>query len=67
MPENCLSEDSSELESILLRYDGLIQEGLAQNLLSLEEKPKKKKRGRPKQSKAKNLLDRLRDFKGTPF
>ena len=63
MPENCLAEDSLELESILLRYDGLIQEGLAQNLPSPEEKPKKKKRGRPKQSKAKNLLDRLRDFK----
>jgi len=54
MSENCLAEDSSELESILLRYDGLIQEGLAQNLPSSEGKPKKKKRGRPKQSKAKN-------------
>jgi len=64
MPENCLPEDSLELESILVRYDGLIQEGLAQNLPSSEGKPKKKKRGCPKQSKAKNLLDRLRDFKG---
>lgn len=63
MPENCLAKDSSERTSILLRYDALIQEGLAQNLPSPEEKPKKKKRGRPKQSKAKNLLDRLRDFK----
>lgn len=63
MPENCLAEDSFELESILLRYDGLIQEGLAKNLPLSEEKPKKKKRGRPKQSKSKNLLDRLRDFK----
>ncbi len=63
MPENCLPEDSSELESILLRYDGLIQKGLVQNLPSPGEKSKKKKRGRPKQSKAKNLLDRLRDFK----
>ena len=67
MPENCLAENSPKLESILLRYDGLIQEGLAQNLPSTdpstETKPKKKKRGRPKQSKAKNLLDRLRDFK----
>jgi len=63
MPENCLSEDASELASLLLRYDGLIQKGLAQNLPSPEEKLKKKKRGRPKQSKAKNLLDRLRDFK----
>ena len=72
MPENCLAEDSSERELILLRYDGLIQEGLAQNLPSpdpsTETKPKKKKRGRPKQSKASvflifGLLDRLRDFK----
>jgi transposase len=63
MSENCLAEDSSELESILLRYDGLIQEGLSQNLPLPEVNPKKKKRGRPKQSKAKNLLDRLQDFK----
>jgi len=63
MPENCLAKDSSELASIYLRYDGLIQKGLAQNLPSPEEKPKKKKRGRPKQSKAKNLLDRLQNFK----
>jgi transposase len=62
-PENCLAKDSSELASILLRYDALIQAGLAQNLPPPEESPKKKKRGRPKQSKAKNLLDRLRDFK----
>ncbi len=75
MPENCLAENSPKLESILLRYDGLIQEGLAQNLPSTdpstdpstETKPKKKKRGRPKQSKAAiflifGLLDRLRDF-----
>jgi len=62
-PENCLAESSSEMESILFRYDGLIQEGLAQNLPSPEAKTRKKKRGRPKQSKAKNLLDRLRDFK----
>ena len=74
MPENCLPKDSFELESILLRYDGLIQKGLAQNLPALdlpaspEAKPKKKRRGRPKQSKAAiflvfGLLDRLRDFK----
>ncbi len=63
MAKNCLAEDSSELASILLRYDGLIQEGLAQNLPAPGVKSKKKNRGRPKQSKAKNLLDRLRDFK----
>jgi len=63
VPENCLAEDSSELASILLRYDALIQAGLDQNIPPLEKNPKKKKRGRLKQSKAKNLLDRLRDFK----
>ena len=63
MAENCLAEDSSDMKSIHHRYDGLIQEGLSQNLSSLEVNPKKKKRGRLKQSKAKNLLNRLRDFK----
>jgi len=52
-----------ELASILLRYDALIQAGFDQNLPPPEKTPKKKKRGRPKQSKARNLLDRLRDFK----
>jgi transposase len=61
--ENCLSKDSVELASILHRYDALIQAGLARNIPPPEESPKKKKRGRPKQSKAKNLLDRLGDFK----
>ncbi len=60
--ENCLAEDSDELASIRLRYDALITNGLAQNLPP-PETSKKKKRGRRKQSKAKNLLDRLRDFK----
>ncbi|MCH7688372.1 MAG: IS66 family transposase [Planctomycetes bacterium] len=60
--ENCLAEDSAELASIRLRYDALIADGLAQNLPP-PETSEKKKRGRRKQSKAKNLLDRLRDFK----
>ena len=37
MPENCLAANSSELASILLRYDGLIKEGLAQNIPPPEE------------------------------
>ena len=60
--ENCLAEDSSELASIRLRYDALIAKGLERNLPP-PETSEKKKRGRRKQSKAKNLLDRLRDFK----
>jgi transposase len=63
MPENCLAKDSSELASIRLRYDGLLQKGLAQDIPPPVAKSKKKKRGRAKQSKSKNLLDRLRDFK----
>jgi len=60
--ENCLAEDSAELASIRVRYDALLAKGLAQNFPP-PETSKKKKRGRRKQSKAKNLLDRLRDFK----
>jgi len=60
--ENCLTEDSAELASIRVRYDAVTAKGLAQNLPP-PETSKKKKRGRRKQSKAKNLLDRLRDFK----
>ena len=60
--ENCLAENSAELASIRVRYDALITKGLAQKLPPPETSDKKK-RGRRKQSKAKNLLDRLRDFK----
>jgi len=59
---NCLAEDSAALASIRLRYDALIADGLAQNLPP-PQRLEQKKRGRRKQSKAKNLLDRLRDFK----
>jgi len=58
---NCLAEDSAELASIRVRYDALIAKGLAQNLPP-PQRLEQKKRGRRKQSKAKNLLDRLRDF-----
>lgn len=60
--ENCLAENSAELASIRLRYDALIAKGLAQNLPP-PQRSEQKTRGRRKQSKAKNLLDRLRDFK----
>ena len=60
--ENRLAENSAELTSIRVRYDALIAKGLAQNLPP-SETSERKKRGRRKQSKAKNLLDRLRDFK----
>jgi transposase len=62
-PENHLAEGSAELAAIRLRYDALLQRGFANNLPPPQQQGAKKKRGRPKQSKAKNLLDRLRDFK----
>lgn len=61
-PENCLAKESAELASIELRYDAILTEGFAQDLPP-PAKVGRKKRGRRKQSKAKNLLDRLRDFK----
>ncbi len=61
--ENCLATDSPELASIFLRYDEILQAGFAENIPPPKPKAEKKKRGRPKQSKAKNMLDRLRDFK----
>jgi len=60
--DNCLAEDSVELASISLQYDALLAKGFAQDRPP-PTKTGKKKRGRPKQSKAKNMLDRLRDFK----
>jgi len=42
MPENCLAEDSSERASILLRDDGLIQKGLAQNSVTRGETKEEK-------------------------
>ena len=63
-PENCLAEDAPELASLRLRYDALIAKGLEQNIPPLvQEELKKKQRRRPKPSKAKHMLDRLRDFK----
>ncbi len=60
---NCLAEDSAVLTSIYFRYDALLAEGFAQDIPPPKPQGAKKRRGRPKQSKAKNLLDRLRDFK----
>jgi len=48
-----------QLHRFEARYDDIVQEGLGANRAVPLPKGTPKKRGRPKQSKAKNLLDRL--------
>jgi len=49
---------------LLQRYDAVVESGIKQDaFLNPSPTTDQKKRGRPKQSKAKNLLDRLKDFK----
>ena len=57
----CLTDD--QLRHFDRRYDDLIAQGLAANLPPEPAQPRPKKRGRPKQSPAKNLLDRLHRHK----
>lgn len=63
-PTNALGAQSKRCRTLECRYDAI----LAQGLLTNPPPPPPaasapKKRGRPKQSKPKNLLDRLRDYK----
>ncbi len=60
----CLEPESEQRRAFAVRYDEIIEEGLRVN--PLPEPPAEgaaKKRGRKKQSKPKNLLDRLKGFK----
>jgi len=53
--------DPAQIKNFEVRYDEIIEKGLTENPLpKLQNQPKK--RGRKKQSKAKNLLDRLKEY-----
>lgn len=54
---------ANTLANFSSRYDALLKQGFKQNPGPAEKSGQKRKRGRPKQSFAKNLLDRLRDHK----
>jgi transposase len=58
---SCLTED--QLIDFDRRYDDLIAQGLAANPPPEPAESRPKKRGRPKQSPAKNLLDQLQSHK----
>jgi hypothetical protein len=51
------------LDNFSSRYDAILKQGFKQCPSLAEPEGQKRKRGRPKQSFAKNLLDRLRDHK----
>ena len=57
------SLSSEEVALLEQRYDQILEKGYLENPLPLWPEGSKKKRGRTKQSKPKNLLDRLRQDK----
>ncbi len=62
-PTHCLREQRKQRRAIEGRYDTIIAQGLLANPPPAPCASEPNKRGRKKQSKPKNLLDRLRDYK----
>lgn len=62
-PTHSLGAQSKQRKRLETRYDEILARGFAANPPPVPAASAPKKRGRPKQSKPKNLLDRLRDYK----
>lgn len=61
--ETALSEE--DLAALTARYDAILDQGLSQNPIPPPDQTTLKKRGRPKRSKARNLLERLQTHKAS--
>jgi len=55
--------DPAQIKNFEIRYDKIIEKGLTENPLPKLQNQAKKKRGKKKQSKAKNFLDRLKEYR----
>lgn len=62
-PTQSLREQRQQRGAIERRYDTIVAQGLLANPPPAPSESEPNKRGRKKQSKPKNLLDRLRDYK----
>ena len=65
--DNCLSCGpfwrDGQIKNFEIRYNEIIEKGLTENPLPKLQNQAKKKRGKKKQSKAKNFLDRLKEYR----
>jgi hypothetical protein len=64
-PEMSESLEADQIKNFEEKYDHITKAGLEENPLPLISPTNKKKRGRKKQSKSKNLLDRFVSYKDT--
>ena len=62
-PTHSLGAQSKQRKRLETRYDAILAQGFAANPPPIPVASAPQKRGRPKQSKPKNLLDRLCDYK----